>query len=1623
MLLTLLRKKKKSVAVDSRTSNTASFSTTCATKTILITGRTPTCSDATRKNRIFVLSCWVQMFMAGAAIHGIGNVGCLAFSSPPLPLPHRNLATFLVPQPQPTTSRRQFRQHQGGDDNDNYENYGMYDGGEIYDTSYYDGEYDVDLFDDSNTSGAGSTTNAGAKTLHDKTKKIKKDSVNAELNRWFQDRNQIQPILLTDLLHPNSDDDEFDDDLHNLESKSVEPPLVPVEDFSWFEPTLLEIESKYEQRREQLELSLDNDRRSTPRTVPLEANSVMEQILQEEMKTEIKQCLDEMRRERINRMTEQTKNTVQSSSSSSSHNQNIETVEGLVQAEQDPILANAASLVTSTSVEKEEAKLSRKQALYVAAQAVPLKSRNNIETSTGDDDDNLVSLDYWAMDRAEESLLKRKSRNRQQEIDQKLQRLREQMERKANIKSNSGGGGSSSRRDNAFQPENYADWKKYQEIKAVEKAKSVDGIVDEAIVLQKLIDYKEFMARQELTLEAFHEEEDELQHELEVMRQYIAPERKQQPRKFTDVVADINRKSLILLEQVLEKRRSVDGGGTEELEERIAKLREYLEEVNYVDVKFAPKAKKKKVFKDEPIDFTEVFPTQAARLKGEGEPTQRTEQRTMTGNKKRSKRAQEFADLDLMLGDVVVSRETQQLGQPAFDFRETPPNFYYSSEDDEEEEEIAPPPPPKTAFFSSLLEADTKEEVDEDLSAYVMSESDINKPAELRSTSLLGTFEEQRLKNMYRQAGAVTEEEQEQLRKSMEEFQRYQEEMMKKYEEMDETDLGYDIADVLTEDGDINAEKVLSYIKAKPVIAESVDSRPTFTQVATKGDSIGTPSSLSEALTSQEQDTAIAAVASKAQNELVFSTPTQDVANTIDTTTASSTPASPKPVTPTKEVTFPLTFSGESDINAPPEKRDTALLGTYEEQRLRNLIRETGLKDKEEQEKFKSEFEQFQRYQDEAMKKFEEEEKLAAEAAKGTLVEEAQIDETTSLPLIQVTSSVTQNPSNVVLGPKASTAERKRRLAQGSIWKPPNEVVDQSNPERGRFLGQDSFDAEIADDDAAANENEIKDDEDDFEENQRRIEQALGVRRPKGIDIYDALGRRPGDRDYEDDYKRDEYAFPLRRSDVDLSSYQLRKAMMLERTSISIMEVNSLMDMKDNLEVEGISPYMARVNKPFKEFGAIFRLEGVLVDISALEFRAWYRVAADVNMNPPSREDVRFASVQNAEYAVSRIFHWTNDYLLCREIAEIHSRFLKEEVKAALDSTATGAFLGKTERDEKTIIKDSSEKESSESFEHNSVEYFKKQKEDLTKKMYIAFAEKYGFRKPTDSELEIAIQLPPLTAVEVVFEWSSERNPIDNIVAVLKQIYESERRKMNKSLAGVNKDVVATTEATMDPEGEALLTVTDGAVSWINALIDVEMPCGLISYLDEESVDLIMKKTGLATLIPPEQRVTLSSGYTRDTFQQLGACLRIDRRPDMCVVFDGNADALNAARDNEMKSVGMTSVYPSYELLAADMTARNFDYLTAMNIRRLFGGRENQEPLLQVLIQEPDRPKRKLMTMYPDDERGDDLRRDDKDDFYVDDTYRDDADRYYGDDKYVPQQSSPADGVLYDEGNGSDLFQ
>ena len=78
----------------------------------------------------------------------------------------------------------------------------------------------------------------------------------------------------------------------------------------------------------------------------------------------------------------------------------------------------------------------------------------------------------------------------------------------------------------------------------------------------------------------------------------------------------------------------------------------------------------------------------------------------------------------------------------------------------------------------------------------------------------------------------------------------------------------------------------------------------------------------------------------------------------------------------------------------------------------------------------------------------------------------------------------------------------------------------------------------------------------------------------------------------------------------------------------------------------------------------------------------------------------------------------------------------------------------------------------------------------------------------------------------------------------------------------------------------------------------------------------------------------------------LGVALRIERRPDHCVLFDSSPYANLAAQEIEMRCVSLVGPYPRYELLSADTSAFSFSELTAMNIRRLFGERVYDQPML-----------------------------------------------------------------------------
>ena len=138
--------------------------------------------------------------------------------------------------------------------------------------------------------------------------------------------------------------------------------------------------------------------------------------------------------------------------------------------------------------------------------------------------------------------------------------------------------------------------------------------------------------------------------------------------------------------------------------------------------------------------------------------------------------------------------------------------------------------------------------------------------------------------------------------------------------------------------------------------------------------------------------------------------------------------------------------------------------------------------------------------------------------------------------------------------------------------------------------------------------------------------------------------------------------------------------------------------------------------------------------------------------------------------------------------------------------------------------------------------------------------------------------------------------------------------------------------------------------------------------MNRQQLDVLLEVCGLSHLFSDDKRVTSSNSYGRETDQLLGAALRVERRPDHCVVFDSSPNSALAAHDVEMRSVGVIGSFPRYELLAADSTASSFDELTAMNIRRLFGERVYDQPMVDMQQADPEKVSKTKTKFFWDDD-------------------------------------------------------
>ena len=312
----------------------------------------------------------------------------------------------------------------------------------------------------------------------------------------------------------------------------------------------------------------------------------------------------------------------------------------------------------------------------------------------------------------------------------------------------------------------------------------------------------------------------------------------------------------------------------------------------------------------------------------------------------------------------------------------------------------------------------------------------------------------------------------------------------------------------------------------------------------------------------------------------------------------------------------------------------------------------------------------------------------------------------------------------------------------------------------------------------------------DYETKQRQAEEfeAKVTGKPHEVSLGDIFGR-----DYfgPDDEPVDGY-FPTR-GDGGFSSFERRKSDMMDYTELNVAEVNSLMDYRE--EDSGASRYMKRVQKPYREFGAVFRLEGLLADVTGLHREAWRRTAEQFGYKNPPLEEVRMATVHRAEYAVQRIFYWTDDFQEVRAVGKANREALVEVFDEWMESG--GLEYGPTEPVKKqgsfdidmgegddpgaeggdsvaVVVESTSETEEVQnsdisSGEDNSpapvapteTEFLNMQLEAWTKA-----AKSYGLHTPTLKDVEAATFFNPEETVKRAFQWTQDSIQCNDIVFV-----------------------------------------------------------------------------------------------------------------------------------------------------------------------------------------------------------------------------------------------------------------
>jgi len=1556
---------------------------------------------------------------------------------------------------------------------------------------------------------------------------------------------------------------------------------------SWFEEEKKQVEADYDDILKNMLAKLEELRLQDREGVPSNAEAMIKDVLRQEMKMEI-----------ATRKEARAKGNLVDYANRQKEEIELKNMTGV------------SSPVVDDLMQRDQA---AREKAEVAQERVDDYRRYELETfqRTPDQDDNVplpdasADLDQWALERLQDMVDSRQAVDDEfivtDILEDNMEDLRLRMEREASRSSG--------------MPETMKEWQMYRAIASrLGMQRDSEGFLtqldDESVseeqIAAQLTSWKEYLAKEDeirkrsglargpkLPFQWQESDYDKAKEDAQVK----ACLESQGEKTIVEIRKEVNRKSVEALRELSETSAPVH---RERLRKDLELLKQELEAKDYLDIDASLLEEQEEV-PTGPVDIKDMF--------------------TSTDDREIS------MPFDKSPG---VSRPSPPPPPraPLFDGKDKESrSSFLSSEDGDFETK---PPPPSTPFFQA--DDDTSATAEPPGTPFfsfdVVTECDDEENLQYR----LGSAAEQKLRAMYQRAGARTDEEKATIRAQWEEFQQFEKSRRDESgltdgddsQLLSKADIKYDMSEVTKHGGDFDAEKILA----------SIGPRPSSNKKS------GAPVKQSD---SSSKNTAKDIYESKL-DPMELSDSLYRAVSAVGGGRTKGDPAS----TTKAKAAFTEFIEKENELRQSLDKLDEAIAeevsnneGTFDDLRYaENAIASLGPRPKPKRRKLSE----------------------AEHSDKGIALSDTEDDNTYRDDDTNETQTASREPTPI----------DKIRSEDDYLpaWLVKERARGESSGGRDTFLGSDIDD--VFDDDG-------------YEHNMRQLAEyercRAGGKKQMGIDISEALGRSSDD--YAE-YNVDDDYFRAKKSGWGAAGFETRKATLEEYTELDVMELNSLMDHKDSVVSTGVSQYLPRINKPFTEFGAIFRLEGVLIDTTGFQYRAWSFVAAEMDFKSPSIDDVRRAAVLRPAVAVRDVFYWTDDILLCQEVATAHKKALqevfnnwmkeagvslpvpvrdtgvgrvslpigddtnipsrlpemdpwqgvteKEKIKRLADAWSRTAvehrlntpsreqvemasvlspdiavnkvfrwsvdegeidkfvttyrsimknLMGSPEKDASNggrepaaprvevaapsptqqskvldsnsmmelqfkawtklaesngfefpeseevlaaitindleiAIRDgfrwtedsslisvmiSSYKESLEAFikewkgeatnpsgsslrdPHEEMNESQEQRvairndrslpaeEEMLEMQQHAWksaALNHGFQAPLADQMQLAMMMTPSEAVTRLFRWSSDELVVKAVCATyssaLKDISHKYIRKyrlqpdvvlfplqsdlpapanpfndasddadifqisMNAWTAVAKKKgfelpdedqilfamSVGPEEAVISgfewvresgdvqeivdsfkaefrdllvkegfPNGETqesaagesvgsdslpLYSVVCGAEKWLTSLFDVDMRCSVISYLTREQLDVLLGVTGLSHLFAPDRRVSADNNYARDVDQLLGAALRNERRPDHCVVFDSSPHASVAAHYVGMRSVGVIGAFPRYDLLSADSTASSFDELTAMNIRRLFGERVFDQPMVDMQQADPEGSTRTKTNYFWDDD-------------------------------------------------------